>query len=42
MEYNKEKKFVTDIADAFGISPSGSRAGVVTFSHLAEHRWDNY
>ena len=36
-EYGKEKKFLTEIADAFGISPSGSRAGVVTFSHVAEH-----
>ena len=32
-EYGKEKKFLIEIAKAFG---SGSRAGVITFSHKAE------
>ena len=38
-EYNKEKKFLKELAAAFGISPSpdGNRAGVVTFSHDVEH-----
>ena len=35
-EYHKEKDFLTSMAGAFDISPDGSRAGVVTFSHNAE------
>ena len=36
-EYHKEKQFVKAIADAFNVGDIGSRAGVVTFSHQAEH-----
>ena len=36
-EYHKEKAFVKALATSFGISPDGSRAGVVTFSARAEH-----
>eukprot|EP00794_Sanderia_malayensis_P005383 gene5383-6056_t len=35
-EYGKEKAFVKQIAEVFEISQAGSRAGVVTFSHVAE------
>merc|ERR1712168_1198593 len=35
-DYHREKAFLKEIAAAFGISESGSRAGVVTFSFDAE------
>lgn len=35
-EYGKEKEFVKYLADSFGISPGGSRGGVITFSWHAE------
>ena len=36
-EYKKEKCFLKKLAAAFGVSDTGSRAGVVTFSRNAEH-----
>lgn len=36
-KYHKEKEFLKALAGAFDISPDGSRAGVVTFSLIAEH-----
>lgn len=36
-EYDKEKNFLKAIAGTFGISQTGSRAGVVTFSYYTEH-----
>ena len=36
-EYHKEKRFLKEVAGAFGISKDGSRAGVITFSKRAEH-----
>ena len=36
-DYDSEKAFLKTLAAAFGISPSGSRAGVVTFSYYTEH-----
>ena len=36
-EYGKEKKFLLEVAEVAKLSPGGSRAGVVTFSHAAEH-----
>ena len=36
-EYYKEKTFLKAIAEAFDIVPSGSRAGVVTFSARSKH-----
>ena len=35
-DYGKEKDFLVAIAKAFGIGPSASRAGVVTFSYNSE------
>ena len=35
-QYYKEKKFVKMVADNFGISLEGTRAGVITFSYQAE------
>jgi secreted protein with Ig-like and vWFA domain len=36
-EYQKEKNFLKTLAAMFGISSNGSRAGVVTFSFIAQH-----
>ena len=36
-EYDKEKTFLKEIARAYDIAPTSSRAGVITFSHVAEH-----
>ena len=36
-DYSKEKDFLKALAATFGVSSNGSRAGVVTFSHHAEH-----
>ena len=36
-DYQREKDFMKVLASSFGISPDGSRAGVVTFSYNAEH-----
>ena len=36
-DYGKEKDFLKTLAGAFGVSQSGSRAGVVTFSYYTEH-----
>lgn len=36
-EYGKEKDFLKTLAGAFGVSQSGSRAGVITFSYYTEH-----
>lgn len=36
-DYEREKVFLKTIAGAFGISSTGSRAGVVTFSYYSEH-----
>ena len=33
----KEKNFLKVLAATFGISPNGSRAGVITFSYYTEH-----
>ena len=35
--YGKEKNFLKVLASTFGISPNGSRAGVITFSYYTEH-----
>ena len=36
-DYSREKDFLKTLAATFGIGPSASRSGVVTFSYLAEH-----
>lgn len=36
-QYGKEKDFLKTLAGAFGVSQSGSRAGVITFSYYTEH-----
>ena len=36
-EYHKEKEFLKIVAASFNLGPDGSRAGVITFSHNAEH-----
>ena len=36
-DYGKEKNFLKVLTATFGISPSGSRAGVITFSYYTEH-----
>ena len=36
-EYYKEKNFLKKLAETFGITEQGSRAGVITFSHKAIH-----
>ena len=36
-EYHKEKQFLNEVAESFGLSQGGTRAGVVTFSFSAEH-----
>ena len=38
-DYQKEKDFLKKIANVFGISPDGSKVGVITFSYVAEHRY---
>ncbi len=35
-QYGKEKQFIKSLAESFTIHETGSRAGVVTFSHEAE------
>ena len=36
-DYQREKDFLKALAGAFGMSPDGSRAGVITFSYYSEH-----
>ena len=35
-EYHKEKKFVKMMIESFGLGLSTTRAGIITFSHVAE------
>ena len=36
-DYGKEKDFLKALASTFGVSDTGSRAGVVTFSYYTQH-----
>ena len=36
-DYSKEKDFLNALAATFGVSDTGSRAGVITFSYNSEH-----